>query len=93
MQEFNKKIAEEWKNLPNKKKEFYQKIYEIRMKEKSQIQDEYAQLTKVKKAESGYVCFFKKRFAQLSKEHKNVAKKEINKMVTVDWKGLTSKEK
>ena len=39
MQAFNKKISEEWGNLTPKKKEFYQKIYEIRMKERAELQD------------------------------------------------------
>lgn len=39
MQDFSKKIAAEWKSLSNKKKEFYQKIYEIRMREKTDLHD------------------------------------------------------
>ena len=39
MTDFSKKISEEWKNLTPKKKEFYQKIYEIRMKERTDLQD------------------------------------------------------
>lgn len=93
MFDFNKKIAEEWKTLPEKRKQFYQKIYEIRIKEKCEIQEEFARLTHSKKAESGYLRFYKKRFAQLSKEHKNVEKKEINRMVSVDWRSLTNSEK
>ena len=37
------------------------------MKEKAELQDEYARLTKTKKPESGYIRYYKKRFAQLTK--------------------------
>lgn len=55
--------------------------------------EEYGRLTHSKKPENGYVRYFKKRFAQLTKEHKNVEKKEINRMVTADWRNLSNSEK
>ena len=93
MLELNSKLAEEWKNLPPAKKKFYQKVYEIRMKERSDLQEEYSRLTKTKKRESGYVCYYKKRFAQLNREHPGLEKKEISKMVSADWRVLKSSEK
>jgi hypothetical protein len=63
------------------------------MRERSDLYEEYLRLTKTKKPESGYVCYYKKRFTQLSREHRNLDRKEVNRMVSADWRGLGSTEK
>lgn len=50
-------------------------------------------MTKKKKVANGYVRYFKKRFKELSKEKPGVEAKEINKMVTQDWKNLSDTQK
>ena len=68
-------ISEEWKKLPGNKKQYYEKLYEISMKERSEIYEEYERLTKKKKPATAWSRFFKKRYSVYAKEHPNYSAK------------------
>jgi hypothetical protein len=85
-------ISEEWKKLANKK-QYYDKMYEIRMKERSEIYEEYEKLTKKKRPATAWSRFFKKRYAVYAAEHPDYSAKEITRLVTSDWRNISEKEK
>ncbi len=85
-------ISEEWKKLANKK-QYYEKMYEIRMKERSEIYEEYEKLTKKKRPATAWSRFFKKRYAVYATEHPDYSAKEITRLVTSDWRNISEKEK
>lgn len=58
----SRNLAEEWKNLSDKKKEYYKKTSEIRNREREELQEEYNFLTKKKKPMSGYLMYYKMRY-------------------------------
>jgi hypothetical protein len=91
--DLTKALSEEWKNLPNSKKEFYEKIYNNRIRDKNNLFEEYQRLSGKSKPVPPYARFVKKRYAQYSKEHKNSSSSEINRLVRNDWKNLSQKEK
>ena len=86
-------ISDEWKKLPGNKKQYYEKMYEIRMKERSEIYEEYERLIKKKKPATAWSRFFKKRYAVYAKEHPDYSAKEITRLVTSDWRNIPEKEK
>lgn len=91
--ELTKALSEEWKKLPANKKEFYEKMYNIRLREKNNLFEEYQKLSGKRKPLPAYARFVKKRYGQYSKEYKNSSSADINKMVKNDWKSLSQKEK
>lgn len=62
-----KELTEEWKTLPEAKKEFFQKIYEVRLRERNALLDEYNELSRKRKPVAAYGRFVKKRYAQYAK--------------------------
>ena len=91
--EITKALADEWKALSANKKEYYEKIFNIRIREKNNLLEEYNKLSGKRKPLPPYARFVKKRYAQYSKEYKNSTSAEINRMVKNDWKNLNPKEK
>lgn len=89
----SRSLGEEWKNLPAKKKEYYQKTFEIRNRQREELQEEYDLLTKKKKPVSGYVRYFKMRYKEISKENSKLDIQEISRMATNDWKNLPMTQK
>ena len=89
----SRNLSEEWKTLSDKKKEYYQKTYEIRSREREELQEEYELLTKKKKPVSGYLKYYKMRYREVSKDHPKLDIKEVGRMVTNDWKNLTETQK
>lgn len=86
-------LTTEWNELPPAKREFYQKIYEVRLRERNALLDEYAALANKRKPLSAYSRFVKRRYAQYAKELKNSSSTEINKRLGEDWAKITLKEK
>jgi hypothetical protein len=68
-------------------------MFELRMKERSEIQEEYEKLIKKKKPATAWSRFFKKRYSVYAKEHPTYNAKEITKLVTSDWRNISEKEK
>jgi uncharacterized coiled-coil DUF342 family protein len=62
-----KELTEEWKALSESKKEYYQKVYEVRLRERNALLDEFNQLSKKRKPVAAYGRFVKKRYAQYAK--------------------------
>lgn len=62
-----KTLAIEWKNLSANKKEYYEKIHTIRMRERNALMEEYLKLSGKQKVLTPYARFVKKRYAQYSK--------------------------
>ena len=91
--ELTKTLAEEWKRLPDNKKDYYEKIYNIRLRERNSLYEEYQKLTGKRRALTPYARFLKKRYTQYQKEHKNSNSADINRMVKNDWRALSQKEK
>lgn len=91
--EVTKALAQEWKKLPTNKKDYYEKIYELRLREKNALTDEYEKLTKNKKPVAPYGRYVKKRYAQYKKEYPSYTSKDINRLVQNDWKNISGKEK
>ncbi len=86
-------ISEEWKKLPANRKQYYDKMYDLRMKERSEIYEEYEKLTKKKRPATAWSRFFKKRYAVYAAEHPDYSAKEITRLVTSDWRNISEKEK
>lgn len=91
--ELTKALSEEWNRLTDNKKEYYEKIYNIRIRERNIIFEEFQKISGKRKPLAPYSRFLKKRYTQYSKEYKNSSSAEINKMVKNDWKNLSVKEK
>lgn len=91
--EITQLLAQEWKKLPQSKKDYYEKVYEIRLRERNSLNDEYEKLTKKKKPTAPYGRYVKKRYAQYTKEYPTYTNKDINRLVQNDWKNLSEKEK
>lgn len=91
--DITKQISEEWKKLPENKREFYEKIHEIRLREKNELQDEYENLTKKRKPLAPYARYHQKRYAQYAKELKNSTSADITRLIRNDWKSISVKEK
>lgn len=91
--ELTKKLTAEWKDLSQIKKNYYEKLYEIRLKERTALFEEYERLIGKKKPLPPFARYLKKRYAQYSKEYRNYSSSEINKLVKVDWHKITEKEK
>lgn len=71
--ELTKALSEEWKRLSDNKKEFYEKIYNIRNREKNSLVEEFQKLSGKSRPVPPYARFVKKRYAQYSKEQKNAS--------------------
>lgn len=53
--------------MSESKKEFYQKIYEVRLRERNALLDEYNELARKRKPVAAYGRFVRKRYAQYKK--------------------------
>lgn len=53
----------------------------------------YNQLAKNKKASSPYFRFYKIRYAAYSKQLKNASASEISKLISEDWKKLSTRDR
>lgn len=91
--EITKELTAEWNELTPAKREFYEKIYEVRLRERNALLDEYQELAHKRKPLTPYSRFVKKRYAQYAKELKNSSSSEINKLISQDWARITPKEK
>ena len=67
----SKVLSAEWKSLTEKKKEYYEKSYQIRVKQRNELMDMLNKIQKNKKIPGPYVRFFKKRYAAFSKQFKD----------------------
>lgn len=79
--DLSKVLSEEWHSLSDKKKEYYEKTYEIRIKQRNEIMNLLNKVQKSKKIPSPYTRFFKKRYAAFSKQFKNEKPSEITKWI------------
>lgn len=61
--------------MTGNKKQYYEKMFEIRMKERSEIYEEYERLAKKKKPATVWSRFFKKRYSVYAQEHPNYSAK------------------
>jgi hypothetical protein len=86
-------ISDEWKKLPGNKRQYYEKMYQLRKAERADIYEEYERLTKKKKPATAWSRFFKKRYAVYAKEHPNYSAKDITRLVNNDWRTIPEKEK
>lgn len=65
--ELARTLAVEWKTLPANKKEYYEKLHNIRMRERNALMEECLKLSGKQKILSPYPRFVKKRYAQYEK--------------------------
>jgi hypothetical protein len=88
-----KELTAEWNALSAAKREYYQKIYEVRLRERNALIDDYEFLANKRKPMPAYARYVKRRYAQYAKELKNSTSAEINKLISEDWAKISPKEK
>ena len=88
-----KQISQEWKKILPTKKNYFEKMHEIKQKDRNVIIEEYEKLTKKKKPATAWLRFYKKRFQVYVQEHPTYKSQEITKLVNSDWRTISDKEK
>jgi len=61
-------LTAEWNALSAAKREYYQKIYEVRLRERNALIDDYEFLANKRKPMPAYARYVKRRYAQYAKE-------------------------
>jgi hypothetical protein len=82
-------LTNEWKNLPENKRDYYEKISQIRVREYNTLHDEFERLSNKKKPLQPYARYAKKRYAQYSKEYKTYTPADITRLIRNDWKAIS----